>query len=150
MDNYTRGLQVPKDSGGSYSPPEVMPNGGYQPRKFVMKEKISDMMKYALPLVDNFPRRNRKLADTLRDSLIELYRLSIYAERKYDLVLTLRRMDIELAVIRELVVLASDKDYGGSKYAPPLTIHQREVWSRHSTEIGKIIGGYLKKVSLEG
>ena len=150
MTSYTRNPQVPKNCGGSYYVPDDIPSEGYQVRRFVMKEKIADMLKYALPLLDNFPRRNRELADTLRHSLIELYRLSVRAERKYKLAETLERMDVELATLKEFVVLASDKDYGGPKYAPPLTLHQRDVWSRYSTEIGKIIGGYLKKVTTQG
>lgn len=59
-------------------------------------------------------------------------------------------MDIELAVLKEFVVLASDRDYCGAKHAPPLTIHQREVWSRLNTEIGKIIGGYKKAMEAKG
>lgn len=119
---------------------------GYQPRRFVMKEKIGEMLKYALPLVNSFPRKDRKLADTLRDSMMEMYRLATRLERKYHKKTTLDDLDIELAVLREFILIASDKDYSGPKHAPPLTMHQREVWSRYTTEIGKMIGGYKKAV----
>ena len=55
-------------------------------------------------------------------------------------------MDIELATLKELIVLASDKNMRSDKHAPPLTMKQREVWSRYTTEIGKMIGGYKKFV----
>lgn len=131
---------TPKNYGGSYTPPE--PEEAVQPPKFILKEKIGDMMKYGMPLVDTFPRRNRKLADTMRDAMLEMYRLAIRLEKKYHKKTTLEDLDIELAVLKEFVVLASDKDYCGSKFTPPLTMHQREVWSRYNTEIGKMIGGY--------
>ncbi|MCX4294355.1 MAG: hypothetical protein OSJ56_09905 [Prevotella sp.] len=142
--------QVPRDSGGSYTPPEEERPEGVEPRKFILKEKIGEMMKYGLPLANAFPRKDRKLADILRESMMELYRLATRLERKYYKKTTLEDMDIELAVLKEFVVLASDRDYCGTKHAPPLTLHQREVWSRLNTEIGKIIGGYKKAMEAKG
>lgn len=46
--------------------------------------------------------------------------------------------------LRELVVMASDKDFYGDKMQPPLTMHQREVWAKMNDEIGRLLGGYLK------
>lgn len=131
-----------KNFGGSYTAQDE--EAGVQPRKFILKEKICDMMKYGIPLVNAFPRRDRKLADTMREAMMEMYRLAIRLERKYYKKTTLEDLDIELAVLKEFVVLASDKDYYGAKYAPPLTFHQREVWGRFNDEIGKLIGGYKK------
>ncbi len=142
--------QVPRDSGGSYTPPEVESPEGTEPRKFILKEKIGEMMKYGLPLVNTFPRKDRKLADILRESMMEMYRLATRVERKYYKKTTLEDLDIELAVLKEFVVLASDRDYCGEKHAPPLTLHQRDVWSRYNTEIGKIIGGYKKAMEAKG
>ena len=99
-----------------------------------------------MPLVDAFPRRERKLADILRDSMLEMYRLATRLERKYYKKTTLEDLDIELAVLKEFVIVASDKDYRGQKYAPPLTLHQREVWSSFNKEIGCMIGGYMESV----
>lgn len=67
-------------------------------------------------------------------------------ERKYYKKTTLEDLDIELAVLKEFVIVASDKDYRGQKYAPPLTLHQREVWSSFNREIGCMIGGYMESV----
>ena len=133
---------TPRDFGGSYTPQDA--EAGVRPKHFILKEKIGDMMKYGLPTVNNFPRRDRKLADTMRDAMLEMYRLSVRLEKKYYKKTTLEDLDIELAVSKEFVVLASDKDYCGEKFAPPLTIHQREDWSRLNDEIAKIIGGYKK------
>ena len=46
----------------------------------------------------------------------------------------------------DLIRMAADKDYSGPKYAPPLTRHQEEVWSRMNDEIGRMIGGYIKSL----
>lgn len=136
---------VPRDSGGSYTPPEDAEEG-FVPKKFILKEKIGDMMKYGLPIVNGFSRRDRKLADILRESMMEMYRLATRLERKYYKKTTLEDLDIELAVLKEFVALASDRDYCGPQRCPPLSLHQREVWGRQNMEIGKIIGGYKKAV----
>ena len=152
MEYYARRGPTPKNYGGSYTPQEPE-TAEEQPRKFVLKEKTGGMLRYGMPLVDNFPRRTRKCADILRDSMLEMYRLATRLERKYYKKTTIEELDIELAVLKEFVVLASDKDYfrGGDTgadrskgYAPPLTIHQRDVWSRYNKEIGALIGGYKK------
>lgn len=141
------GRNTPRRYGGSYTPPPADSAEGYQPKRFILKEKIADMMKYGLPLTDAFPRRERRLADILRNSMLEMYRLAVRLEKKYYKKTTLEDLDIELAVLREFVVIASDKDYRGQKHPPPLTIRQREVWGRHTTEIGNMIGGYKKAVA---
>lgn len=144
MARFQRNTPVPKDSGGSYTPPEVIPDEGLQLKKFVLKEKISEMLHYCLPIVDTFPRRYRKMADTLRESALEMYRLATRLERKYYKKTPLEELDIELAVLKEFILIASDPACSGPKHAPPLTMRQREVWSRYTAEIGRIIGGYRK------
>lgn len=144
MGRFQRTTPVPKDSGGSYTPPEEIPEDGIKTRRFIMKEKITEMMHYCLPIIDSFPRRYRKMADTLRDSTLEIFRLSVRLERLYYKKTTVQDMDVELATLKEFIVIASDKDCTGQKHAPPLTLKQREVWSRYTTEIGKMIGGYKK------
>ena len=166
---YTRNRQqTPKDYGGSYTPPdESAGQEPEQPRKFVLKEKIREMIQYGLPLVDKFPRRNRKLADIMRDSMLEMYRLATRLERKYYKKTTIEDLDIELAVLKEFVIIASDKDfYRGTRtagpdqgaaqdqkakgFAPPLSMHEREVWSRYNKEIGSMIGWYKKAFENRG
>ena len=143
MQERQYGRNAPRRYGGSPAPP-----GGNlaetQPKKFFLKEKIGEMLKYGLPLLDSFPRRERKLADTIRNSAMEMFRLAIRLEKKYYKKTTLEDLYIELAVLKEFVVIAADKDYRGGKHPPPLTVHQREVWSRYNVEIGNMIGGYKK------
>ena len=115
-----------------------------QPRRFELKEKVKEMMKYGMPMLDAFPRRNRALADTMREKVLQVHSLVIRLELKYSKKTTLEELDIALADLKDLVEIASDKDYCGPKYAPPLTMRQREVWSRHNAEIGRMIGGYKK------
>ncbi len=115
--------------------------------KTVLKEKIDEMMKYALPLLDNFPRKNRRIADVLRNSLLEMCRLSTEIEKSFYRKSNLQKLDVELAEIREFVALASDEEYCSEKYAPPLTKEQRETWNGYADEIGRIIGAYIKAIN---
>lgn len=135
---------TPKNFGGSYVAPEI--EDGKRPGNFILAEKICDMMKYGLPLVDNFPRRNRKIADTMRESMCAMLHLAVRLEKKYYKKTTLEDLDIELAVLKKFIVIASDRDYCGERFAPPLTLHQRDIWSRQNEEIGKLIGGYKKYI----
>lgn len=128
------------------TPVQNRPGEDQAPRKFVLKEKVKEMMKYALPLLDAFPRRNRKLADVMRERVLQVHTTVIRLEMKYSKKTTLEELDIALADLKDLVEIASDRDYCGPKFAPPLTMQQREVWSRHNAEIGRMIGGYKKAI----
>jgi hypothetical protein len=145
MKEYSRNMA--KSRSGSYVPPDT--DDGFTPPKFFIREKIKEMMRYCLPLLDEFPRRQRKIEDVLRENVLELNRLAIRLERRHQKRATLEKMDDALAELKDFVVLASDKDFRGQKYAPPLTMHQREVWARYNDEIGKMIGGYLKSLDKE-
>ena len=126
------------------------------------------MMKYGKKAVASFPRRERQTADAIRDSMLTMYRLAIMVEKKYYKKTTLQELDIELDVLRHLIRLAHDKDYYGKeitqkdakgqtvrdesgnaktmKMQPPLSMQKYETWSRMLSEIGRIIGGYMKYV----
>lgn len=117
-----------------------------RPRPFYLREKISDMIRYGYPLTMGFSRKNRELADEMRRSMLTIYRLSVEIDKKYFKKNTTQSLDVELAVLRQLVRMAADKDCYGGKYAPPLSMHQYEVWARYNDEIGRLLGGYLKSL----
>lgn len=140
--DIVHGRSASRPGSGCATVPEI--DEEHKPKKFEIKEKIREMLAYGMPLVNKFPRRDRKMADIMRDSMLEMERLAIRLEKKYYKKTTLEDLDIELAVLKDFVFMASDKAYSGDKFQPPLTIHQREVWSRHNDEIGRMIGGYMK------
>lgn len=119
-------------------------NSGRDTTSFILKEKIADMMKYGKQAVANFPRRERQTADEIRRSMLTMYRFSIMVEKKYYKKTTLQELDIELDVLRHLIRLAQDRDYYGRNVAPPLPFKKYEYWSGMLSEIGRIIGGYMK------
>ena len=134
MANYTRRKQIPQNSGGSYTP-----KGVTRPPRHVLKEKIGEMMRYAMPLVTAFPARDRSIGDCLKMSMLNLLRLTIELDRAEDKHDVVKRLSIEFATLKELIVLASDRDFYDRKYAPPLSMKRREVWGRYNLEIATMI-----------
>lgn len=127
--------------------PEVPPQreaGEAQYQPFWLREKTKEMLRYGYRLTMTFPRKSKELADEMRRTMISMYRMTVELDRKYYKKTTTQTLDVELAWLRELVVMASDKDFYGDKMQPPLTMHQREVWAKMNDEIGRLLGGYLK------
>lgn len=123
---------------------ETAPQGSYEP--FRLKEKIGEMIQYGRPLTMNFSRRNRDLADEMRTAMTHMYHLAVELEKKYYRKSTTQELDVELEWLRHLVRMAAEKDFCGPKFAPPLSVHQREVWQRYNTEIGNLLGGYINSL----
>ena len=128
---------------------EESQEGQYKP--FDLKEKIYDMMCYGHPILRNFPRRERPLADTIDRKMNELLDLSIIIQKKYYKQTTFREIDTTLASLRHFVRLAQDEKYfnhsgdtGAKRVAPPLTRQQYKVWSEYMREIGNLIGGCIR------
>lgn len=124
---------------------EQRPDSSYQP--FYLKTKIEEMMQYGRPLTKGFSRRDRDIADDLRLTMKRMYRLAVELEKKYYRKTTAQELDVELEWLRHLVRMANSKDYSGPKYAPPLTVHQYETWSRYIAEIGNLVGGYIRSLN---
>lgn len=114
----------------------------YQP--FWLREKTKEMLHYGYKLTMTFPRKSKELADEMRRTMISMYRMTVELDKKCYKKTTTQTLDVELAWLRELAVMASDKDFYGDKMQPPLTMHQREAWAKMNDEIGRLLGGYLK------
>lgn len=154
----TNAEQQPFDDGAPAQP--------YKP--FYLKTKVEDMMKYGKKAIVSFPRRERQTADKIRETMLEMYRLTIQIERKYYKKTTLQELDVNLEILRHLVRLAADKDYYDEMVAkrdgsgrvvkdsngkpvkvrmqPPLPMKKYQAWSGMLEEIGRMIGGYMKSV----
>jgi len=124
---------------------EQRPESSYQP--FYLKTKIEEMMKYGRPVTKGFSRRDRADADELRETMKRMYHLAVELEKKYYRKTTAQELDVELEWLRHLVRMCADKDYAGAKYAPALTVHQYETWSRYIAEIGNLVGGYIRSLN---
>jgi len=124
---------------------EAPKQGSYEP--FKVKVKIKDMIAYARPLLNQFGRRNRDLADVLRADMNRLLHLANEVERKHCRKTTAQELDVVLADLRDFIEISAEKEYHGQKFAPPLSEHQREHWTKLLDETGRMMGGYLKTLN---
>lgn len=144
MSQDIRRPKRPGPTGGSIEPKQNMTEA---PKKFELKEKIREMLGYGMPILDRFPRRHRKLADSMRESMLGMLRLVVRLEKRYYKKTTLEDLDIELQVLRDLIVVASEKDYYGDRFPPPLSLKQREVWTaKYTSVLGYMIHGYWESI----
>ena len=109
--------------------------------EFILKQKISDMLKYGMPAAMQFGKPYRALAVELKATMLNMYKLAVAVERKYYKKTTLQELDTELDWLRHLIRMAKDKSYFGPKYPPPLSFSKYENWARMLDEIGRILGG---------
>ena len=106
---------------------------------FKTLQKIEDMMEYAYPALDQFPKAEKfSLAQDIRHSMNLLLELTITEDKKYTKKTTLENMDIELSKLKVYIRLAMKLRF--------ISFHRYEVWEGMLVEIGKMIGGLLKSV----
>lgn len=111
---------------------------------FRMKNKIYELIRYASPCLDQFPRIEKYgLASDIRRTLYTILRYVVMLENKHYKKTTLGDLDTELDVLRHFVRLAADKDLHKDK-APCLSMKQYENISRYIAEIGGMIGKYYE------
>lgn len=114
---------------------------------FKMKNKIYEMIIYASPCLDQFPRSEKyALAQDIRKTMYKILRLVAMLENKHYKKTTLGDLDTEVDVLRHLIRLAADNRLH-PKQAPCLPMKKYENLSKHLAEIGKMIGGYEKYIN---
>ena len=102
--------------------------------------KITDMMQYAYGAIAQFPKSEKYAMGTdIKRVMDEMLELVIEAQKKYYKKTTLQDLDVAIAKLREYVRLAMELKF--------LPFKKYEVWSAMNTEIGKMLGGWLKTVN---
>jgi len=102
-------------------------------------QKTEDMIYYGNQALLQFPKAERyALAADIKNSMYTFYRLIITANKKYYKKTTLQDADVELEVLRGFLRLAVNKNL---RYLP---INKYENWSIMISEIGKMLGGWIK------
>lgn len=104
-----------------------------------IKQKVYDMMKYAYPALQQFPKSEKMaLAADIKRCMNNLLGLVIEADKKYYKKTTLQMIDVELEKIKIYVRLSRDLGF--------LPMKKYEYWSGLLAEIGKMLGGWIKSV----
>lgn len=113
---------------------------------FHTKNKIYELLLYEEPQLEQFPKSQRRLADDIRGTMLNMLRLVVTLENKHYKKTTLGDLDNETDVLRHLVRLAADPNYMRDK-KPCLPMKKYEQISRKINEIGCMIGGYYKSLN---
>jgi four helix bundle protein len=103
-------------------------------------QKIFDMMEYAYPALQQFPKSEKfALVTDIKHSMDVLLERCIEAQKKYYKKTTLQDMDVEILKLRTYVRLSHKLGF--------LPMKKYEVWSGMLVEMGKMLGGWLKTVN---
>ena len=113
---------------------------------FKTKNKVYELLLYAGPQLEQFPKSQRVLANDIRATMLQILQLVVTLENKHYKKTTLGELDNEVDVLRHLVRLAADPNYMRDK-KPCLSIRKYEQMSKKINEIGCMIGGYYKSLN---
>lgn len=106
---------------------------------FVLLQKVQDMMKYAYPVLHQFPKVEKfSLANDIRHTMNMVLEYTILEEKKTSKATILEKLDVENEKLKIYIRLSHDLKYIDS--------HRYGVWSKKVVEIGKMIGGLIKSV----
>lgn len=101
-------------------------------------QKVEEMIEYGYKAVRHFPKSERHvLSQELRLSMWRLMRLVIICSKRYHKKTSLQDLDAELELLRRQVRSAMTLGV--------LPFKKYEVWSRHLDEIGRMVGGWMKR-----
>lgn len=105
--------------------------------ELLIKTRIEDMIVWAYSPLRNFPKSEQHiLSAEIRSCMYRLLRHVIVVNRRYHKKTTMQDLDAELDLLRSLVRISKDLSF--------LPFRQYETWSNHLSEIGRMIGGWLK------
>ena len=100
-------------------------------------QKTYDMLQYLYQTTQQYPKSEKfVLAADTKNAAHELLRLLITANKRYHKKTTMQDADIQLDVLRHLIRLGKDLQY--------MPMKRFEVLSGMTTEIGKMLGGWMK------
>lgn len=116
---------------------------------FQIKEKISDMIGYGYNVIRGFPKREGQLKSQLTKSMLTLYRLATkipYLAQRDKRIEAVMELDAELAILKHFVRFAHDIKFY-DRITPPLSKTGYNHWEGMLSEIGGMIGNYLKALN---
>ena len=111
--------------------------GSYE-TQLVIQQEVYDMLLYAYPLLDHFPKSQKfSLVQDIKRSMDLVLKYAITANKKYSKTTTLEKMDVELAALKVYISLSFELHFfKGEK-------HYMEM-SRRLDKVGKMLGGWIK------
>lgn len=100
--------------------------------------KLEDLDAYSHTVLKQFPKLERHLliADIKR-SMAAIIRLAIIAWKRKQKSAALFDADVEVEVLRSLIRKSHKLGH--------INIRRLDIWMRHTNEIGRIVGGWIKQ-----
>lgn len=113
--------------------------------RLIIYEKMNNLIFYSKNLTQKFPKSERfDLCADIKCSLYKVLRLVIYAWKEKDIfkrINILNDIDVELYVLKTFTRLSYEYKY--------ITSKNYMVWNENISEIGKMVGGWLKSCQKE-
>jgi len=101
-------------------------------------QKVYDLILYSFPIINQFPKSQKYvLGQQMENSMVTLLKMIVAANLERDKMLSLKKIDSELQVLKSLVRLSKDLKF--------INLKRYQVFSIKLTEIGKILGGWINK-----
>jgi len=103
-------------------------------------QKTFDMIEYAYIALAQYPKSEKyALVVDIKRCMDNILGYTIEAQKKYYKKTTLQNLDIEVAKLKAYIRLSYNLRF--------LPIKKYEVWSGKVVEIGKMLGGWIRKNS---
>jgi len=107
-------------------------------RDFALYEKLEDLEDWLFPVVDRFPKTEKfALCTQIKNCVYAMVRHTIRAQKSRDKLRWLFEVDLELEMLRHLVRRSYSRRY--------LSGRRQKIATEHIAEIGRIIGGLIKR-----
>ena len=108
--------------------------------KLEIYQRHYDLILYMYPVIRRMPRSERHtLSQHIRNTLIDIAKLIVEANKRRDKTPTLYQIDVEIEKLRMLVRLAKDLEF--------ISVHRYGIMAERINEIGRMLGGWLKSAS---
>ncbi|ALA68846.1 hypothetical protein GT50_00620 [Geobacillus stearothermophilus 10] len=97
-----------------------------------------DLILYMYPIVNRFPKQQRfTLGQQIQNTMLDIQKGIIQANRQKNKAPILYQIDTELEKLKFLIRLAKDLGF--------IDIKKYETMSKQIAEIGRLLGGWLRK-----
>lgn len=108
-----------------------------------IKQKCEDTIKYAYIALRQFPKSEKfTLAADIKRSIFKMLELIIRCNKSRDKKGLVYEIDVELDISRSFIRLAMELGF--------LPFKKYEVLSNHFTELGRMVGGWIKFINSKG
>lgn len=108
-------------------------------KDLIILTKLEELGAYSHLALIQFPKVEKfVLCAEIRQTLMEIMKLTVRAAKRYHKKTTLQDLDIEVEYLRCQVRMAHRMKY--------INMKRYQTWIAHVDEVGRMVGGWLKSV----